>query len=63
MLELFDTLSSYLNKIHDFFAVIWDKIVETWETIQIATGFLPLPLVGVFVVSVVLIIIMRVIGR
>lgn len=63
MLELFDTLSSYINKIQDFFAVIWEKIVDTWETVQIAMQFIPDGIVAVFITAVILIIILRILGR
>lgn len=63
MLELFETLSSYINKIQDFFAVIWEKIIDTWQTIQIAMQFIPDGIVAVFITAVVLIIILRVLGR
>lgn len=63
MLELFDTLSSYWNKITEFFSVAFEKIVSAWETAQLATQFLPSGLVAVFITAIVIIIVLRIIGR
>lgn len=63
MKELFGSLSSYLDKIHKFFNVIWEKILDVWETVNIISSFLPGALVAVFITAIVLIIVLRILNR
>lgn len=63
MIELFDTISSYWNKLIEFFSVVWEKIVDAWTTMQIVSNLLPAGLIGVFLTAIILIIILRVINR
>lgn len=63
MFELFDTISSYWNKITEFFHVIFEKLVDAWETTQLVTNFLPTWFIGIFVIAIVLIIVLRILGR
>lgn len=63
MLELFDTISSYWNKVQEFFSVAFEKIQSAWETAQLATQFLPAGLVAVFITAIVIIIVLRILGR
>lgn len=63
MKELFTAISSFWDKIQQFSAVVFDKITEAWETMQIVSSLLPVGLVGVFLTAIILIIVLRIINR
>lgn len=63
MKELFTAISSLWDKIQQFSAVIWDKIVDAWTNMQLLSTLLPPALVGVFVTAIILIIVLRIINR
>lgn len=63
MKELFTAISSLWDKIQQFSAVVFDKITEAWETMQIVSSLLPVGLVGVFLTAIILIIVLRIINR
>lgn len=63
MIEFFDTISSYIDKITKFFDVILNKLSDAWESIQIFTKFFPVELAGLIILVVVIVIVFRILGR
>ena len=63
MIELFETLSSYIDKITQFFHVIYERILDAWATFNIYSSFFPVKIAGLIIVVVVIVIIFRILGR
>lgn len=63
MIELLDTLSSYINKITEFFGTLWSSVTQSIEELKTWFDLLPVGLVAAAGVIIVLLIIFRVLGR
>lgn len=63
MIELFDTLSSYINKFTEFFGTLFDTITQSVTELKNWFGLLPVGLMGAAGVIVLLLVIFRVLGR
>lgn len=63
MIEFFNTISGYIDKITQFFQVVLDKIQSAWESIMIFSSFFPPVLAGTIITIVVLAIVFRILGR
>lgn len=63
MIELFDTISSYINKFVEFFATLFDTITQSITELKQWFDLLPLGLVAAAGVIIVLLLIFRVLGR
>lgn len=63
MIEFFDTISSYIDKITTFFSTFWDNLTSSITQFKIYLSWLPGELVAAGLIIVVLLIIYRVLGR
>lgn len=63
MLEFFDTISSYINKIVTFFDTFFTTLKESIAELKNWAGLLPLSLVSALAIIIVLLVIFRVLGR
>lgn len=63
MIGFFDTLSSYIDKITQFFHVIFERLVDAWTSIQVYSGFFPIELAGTLIIVVGIVIVFRILGR
>lgn len=63
MIELFEVISSFLDKTTQFFHVIFEKITDAWATAQSLNILLPVGIASVFIVGIILLIVLRILGR
>lgn len=63
MIEFFDTISSYIDKITQFTHVIYEKLVDAWAAFQIYSAFFPIELAGLIILIVGIVIVFRILGR
>ena len=63
MIELFNTLSSYLDKFLSFFDTLFENVKQSITELQQWFQFLPASLVAAAAIIVVLLVVFRVLGR
>lgn len=63
MIEFFDTISSYIDKITTFFTTFWDNLTTSIDQFKMYLSWLPGELVAAGLIIVVLLVVFRVIGR
>lgn len=63
MIELFDTISSYLDKFLEFFDTLFDSVTQSIAELKTWFQFLPASLVAAALIIVVLLVVFRVLGR
>ena len=63
MIEFFDIISSLIDKITQFSHVVFEKISEAWATAQQLNILLPVGIASVFIIGVILMIVLRILGR
>lgn len=63
MMEIFDTIGSYINKITTFFHTLFEAIKDSIAEMQAWIEYLPAGLIASAVIIVVLLVIFRVLGR
>ena len=63
MLEFFDTISSFINKIVTAFETVFTNIKQSISELKYWIDFLPLSLVTAALIIIVLLVIFRILGR
>ena len=63
MIEFFETIGSYINKITTFFDTLFQAVKDSIAEMQSWIGYLPAGLIASAVIIVVLLVIFRVLGR
>lgn len=63
MIEFFDTISGYIDKITTFFQTFWENLTSSIEQFKIYLSWLPDELVAAGLIIIVLLVIFRVLGR
>ena len=63
MIELFNTLSSYIDKFLSFFDTLFENVKQSITELQQWFQFLPASLVAAAAIIVVLLVVFRVLGR
>lgn len=63
MIELFNTLSSYLDKFIAFFDTLFNNVKQSISELQRWFDFLPASLVAAAGIIIVMLVIFRVLGR
>lgn len=63
MLELFDTISSYINKAITYIDTLFTNIKQSITELQTWIDFLPASLVAAALIIVVMLVVFRVLGR
>lgn len=63
MIELFNTLSSYIDKFISFFDTLFENVKQSITELQQWFEFLPASLVAAAAIIVVLLVVFRVLGR
>lgn len=63
MIEFFNTLSSYIDKITTFFTTLFENVKQSITEIQTWIEYLPASLVASAAIIIVLIVIYKVLGR
>lgn len=63
MIELFDTISSYINKITTYFNTLFESIQQSIDELNTWISYLPVGLISAAAIIVVLLVIFRVLGR
>lgn len=63
MIELFETISSYLDKFTTYTTTLFDSISDAVTEIKIWISYLPVSLITAAGIIIVLLVIFRVLGR
>lgn len=63
MIELFDTISSYINKITTFFGNLFDYVQTATDSFKTYLSWLPAQLIAAGLIIIVCLVIFRVLGR
>lgn len=63
MLELFDTISSYINKFVTYVDTLFDNIKQSIVELRTWIDFLPASLVAAALIIVVMLVVFRILGR
>ncbi len=63
MIEFFDTLGSYINKITTAFETVFNNITQSITELKYWINFLPTTLITAALIIIVLLVIFRVLGR
>lgn len=63
MIEFFNVISGYIDKVTQFFSVILEQLKDAWSSINIFSRFFPNQLSAVIITVVVIVIVFRVLGR
>ena len=63
MMEIFDTIGSYINKIGNFFSTLFDAIKDSITEMKAWIEYLPVGLIVSATIILVLLVIFRVLGR
>lgn len=63
MFELFDTISSYINKFVTYVDTLFDNIKQSITELRTWIDFLPASLVAAALIIVVMLVVFRILGR
>lgn len=63
MLELFDTISSYINKFVTYVDTLFENIKQSITELRTWIDFLPASLVAAALIIVVMLVVFRILGR
>lgn len=63
MMEFFNTIGSYINKITTFFETLFNAVKDSIAEMQKWINYLPVGLIASAVIILVLLVIFRVLGR
>lgn len=63
MFELFDTISSYINKFVTYVDTLFDNIQQSITELKTWIDFLPASLVAAALIIVVMLVVFRILGR
>lgn len=63
MFELFDTLSSYINKFVTYVDTLFENIKQSITELRTWIDFLPASLVAAALIIVVMLVVFRILGR
>lgn len=63
MFELFDTISSYINKFVTYVDTLFDNIKQSITELKTWIDFLPASLVAAALIIVVMLVVFRILGR
>lgn len=63
MLELFDTISSYINKFVTYVDTLFENIKQSIAELRTWIDFLPASLVAAALIIVVMLVVFRILGR
>lgn len=63
MIELFDTISSYIDKMITYFQTFWENITSGIANFKMYLSWLPAELLAAGLIIIVLLVIFRVLGR
>ena len=63
MLELFDTISSYIDKFITYANTLFDNIKQSIAELKVWIDFLPASLVASALIIVVMLVVFRILGR
>lgn len=63
MIELFETLGSYINKITTAFDTIFTNIKQAVTELKYWVGFLPTTLIAIALIIIVVLVIYKILGR
>lgn len=63
MYELFDTISSYINKFVTYVDTLFDNIQQSIAELKVWIDFLPASLVAAALIIVVMLVVFRILGR
>lgn len=63
MIEFFDTISGYIDKITTFFQTFWENLTSGIDQFKTYLSWLPGELVAAGLIIIVLLVIFRVLGR
>ena len=63
MIEFFNTLSSYVDKITTFFSTLFENVKQSITEIKTWISYLPASIIAAAAIVIVLIVIYKVLGR
>lgn len=63
MIEFFETISSYIDKIITYFQTFWENITTGISNFKMYLSWLPVELIAAGLIIIVLLVIFRVLGR
>lgn len=63
MIELFDTISSYINKFVTYVDTLFENIKQSITELRTWIDFLPASLVAAALIIVVMLVVFRILGR
>lgn len=63
MIELFDTLSTYIDQFFSFLDTVTENITQAVTTVKEWFSYLPAPLLAVAGIAIILIVVFRILGR